>query len=125
MKINTALLPLIDLVFLALGALLAGMTQMEIVRALPVELAQVGRGTTPIRQDSFDVLTLVAPGQMMLNGRVVQQDDLGTRLEHQHVVVRAHKKLPTEDVVKALAVLSQASVEVSLEVAEEPFLAHP
>ncbi len=109
MRINTALLPLVDLVFLALGALLAGMTQMEMVRAIPVDVTRVGQGAASVRLGDFDVLTLIGPGVMALNGQPIREEDLTSLLEHKRVVLRIQKKLPTEEAVKVLALLAQVS----------------
>ena len=55
-----AILPLIDLVFLTLGSVLAMMTQMERVTAMPVTLAEVGQGSAVVQRGDFDVLTVSA-----------------------------------------------------------------
>ncbi len=56
------MVPLIDLVFLTLGSILAAMTQMERVEAIPVAVAQVAGSGQAVQRGEFDVVTVTARG---------------------------------------------------------------
>ena len=117
MKLNASILPLVDLVFLALGGLLACMTQMDIVRAIPVEVARVGKGAAISRNDEYEVLSLTSAG-LTLNGDIISEQDIPSRLANKRVILQAHRTLPTEETIKVIAVLAKITSEISLEVEE-------
>lgn len=118
MKSQTAMLPLVDLVFLALGGVLACMTQMEIVKALPVEVAEVGKGSSSIVQrDKFKILSLDAEG-LSLDGEPISEDQLAAKVTGNKIILRAHKTLPTQKTINVIAKLIEAGAEVSIEVNE-------
>ena len=112
-----AILPLLDIVFLTLGSVLACMTQMERVTALPVSVAKVGSGAASVQQGEFDILTLSVEG-MALNGRPTSEEQLSGELEGRRVILRAEQSLPTERTLTVLAALVRAGAEVSVEVKE-------
>jgi biopolymer transport protein ExbD len=112
-----AILPLIDLVFLTLGAILAAMTQMERVTALPVELAEVGPGAAVVRQGEFAVLTLRSDG-MSLDGVAVTAETLPALVAGRSVIVRCERTLASERLLQVVADLMRVGADVSLEVEE-------
>ncbi|NOX55364.1 MAG: biopolymer transporter ExbD [Planctomycetes bacterium] len=114
-----AIVPLIDLVFLTLGSVLAMMTQMERVTAMPVSLAEVGQGSAVVQHGKFEVLTVSAEG-LSLNGKSVTIDQIEERLAGKRVVLRADRKLPVERVWRVMARLHKAGGEVAAEIREEP-----
>ena len=110
-----SIVPLIDLVFLTLGAILAAMTQMERVTALPVDVAQVGPGAAMIWQGDFSVLSLRADG-MAIDGQPIET--IPATVAGRQIVVRAERTLETQTLLEALAELVRLGAEVSLEVEE-------
>ena len=117
MKSQTAIIPLVDLMLLALGAVLACMTQMELIYALPVEVARIGRGSAVVQQGKFKVLTLTADG-MSLDGEPITEDELVLKTANAKIILRAYSKLPTQDTVSVIAKLAKAGAEISIEVKE-------
>jgi len=117
MKTESSLLPLVDLVFLALGGILGCMTQMQVLHALPIEVAQIGTGASIVRQSRFSVLTL-SPQGMTLNGESIGPDDIPSKVTNRRIILRADKELPTQQTVEVLAMLVQAGADVSIEVKE-------
>lgn len=118
MKSKAAILPLVDLVFLALGAMLACMTQMELIHALPIEVTRIGKGSSAVpRRDKFEVLTLTERG-MTLSGEPITESELISKTANKRIVLRAYKGMPTQDTVKVIAKLAEAGAEVSIEVKE-------
>ena len=114
-----AILPLIDLVFLTLGAILGTMTQMERVTALPVEVARVGSGAAVVQQGEFSVLNVTADG-LTLDGRPAARHEVLDQVRGRRIVLRIQRDLPTEQPLSLLAELVRAGAEVSLEVHERP-----
>ena len=114
-----AILPLIDIVFLTLGSVLACMTQMERVTAIPVALTEVGKGSAILQHGDFDVLTVSADG-LSLNGEPVTLDQVEDRSAGKRIVLRADRSLPVERVWQVIARLHKAGCEVAAEVREEP-----
>ncbi len=116
-----AMMPLIDLVFLTLGSVLAAMTQMERVTALPVELARVGQGAVVVQQGEFDVLVMKGTG-IFLNDEPVDPNALRARLTGRRVVLRVERDLTAGRMMETLAMLHEVATEVSLEVSAHPTL---
>ena len=112
-----AILPLIDLVFLTLGAILGVMTQMERVESIPVQIAQVGHGAAIVQQGDFRLLALTPKG-LTLDSRPVTRTALLSQCAGQDFVLRIQKDVPTEQTLKLLADLVGAGCDVSLEVDE-------
>jgi biopolymer transport protein ExbD len=117
MKSQNYILPLCDLVFLCLGGVLAAMTQMEIVNALPVEVTQVGKGSAVVRHDKFKILSLT-DNQIVFDGQIISEQQLTEAAANQKVVLRVPKALPTERTVRIIALLAKANAQVSIEVNE-------
>ena len=55
-------IPLIDLAFLSLGAVVAILSQSHLVRSLPVEVTRVGRGIAVISREEVTVITITTDG---------------------------------------------------------------
>ena len=112
---NKAIMPLIDLVFLTLGSVLAAMTQMEQVESIPVDVSRVGKGSAIVHRGEFDIVALTAEG-LWHNGRQVLISQLPALVQGRRVVLRAEKSLPTQQTLQVLSTLSRSGAEVSLEV---------
>ncbi len=117
MKSMAAILPLCDLVFLALGGILATMTQMEVVHALPVEITRVGTGAAIVQTDKFKILSVTAD-QMVIDGISITEPQLTDMAKNQKIILRISKDLPTERTVSLISCLAQAGAQVSIEVEE-------
>lgn len=117
MKSKIAILPFVDLVFLALGGVLACMSQMEIVNALPIEVAHVGKGAAVVQNDKFTVLTLTADG-MRFDGEPITVDELSARAANKNIVLRADREIPTQNTMYVIALLAKSGAQVSVEVKE-------
>ncbi len=113
------MLPLLDLVFLTLGAIVAAMTQMERVTTLPVELARIGPGAAVVTQGDLLVITVDQDGAIALDGVPIAEQQIGVSVRNRTVVVRADRRLPSETLLKILAELSRADAEVSVQVDDQ------
>jgi len=114
---TAALLPLLDVLFLALGAILAQMTEMERVTVLPVELEDRVGHAAVLRTGDFVVVSLSEEG-LAVDGETLSIDDprLAVRVRDRDVVARVDRRLPTGSTVQLLAVLRDAGAHVELEV---------
>ena len=117
MKSQSAMLPLVDLVFLALGGVLACMTQMEVIRALPVDVSRIGKGSAMPQHGTVKVLTLTPDG-MTLNGEPITEQELVPKTANEKIILRAHRQLPTQYTVSVIAKLAEAEANVSIEIEE-------
>lgn len=111
------ILPLIDKVLLSMGALLTIMVHMELVTALPVDVARVDPGAAAVERGDFSVLTLTRDG-MSLDGEPIERDRLSRLAGGKRIVLRAQRDLPTEDTLRVLADLVKWGANVSLQVYE-------
>jgi hypothetical protein len=112
------ILPLVDLIFLAFGGALCCMTQMEVIRALPVEVTQVGRGSSVVKHGKFAILTLTHDG-MNIDGTPIRREDLVDKATGKQLVLRVEGDLPTRETIQVIGDLVRAGAEVSLEVKEQ------
>jgi biopolymer transport protein ExbD len=112
------MLPLVDLVFLTLGVIVAALTQMQHVTTLAVELAEVGPDAAEIRTDAIEVLALARDGTMSVGETVIDDSQLCEFVESASVVVRADRRLDVERLFEVLAELRRCGIGVSVEVDE-------
>lgn len=118
MNSQRAIVPMIDLVFLALGGVLGALTEMQVVKAIPVDIAQVGTGSAVVRHDEFSVLALDQNG-MTLDGQPISRDQISQRVVNKNIILRVDRTLPTETTVQILAEISKSGARVSIEVCEQ------
>ena len=109
------MVPLIDLVFLTLGSILAAMTQMERVEAIPVAVAQVAGSGQAVQRGEFDVVTVTARG-VTVGKRVVDEARLAEEIAGRRVVLRIERTLPTQRALAVLARITDVASEVTIEV---------
>ena len=118
-----AILPLIDIVFLTLGSVLACMTQMQRVTAMPVSVAEVGSGSAIVHQGKFEILAMTSDG-MTLNGKPIDLGRIEQELAGKKIVLRVDRDLPTGRAWQVMARLHCADCEVSVEVKENSVANH-
>ena len=118
MKSQQTILPLVDLVFLALGGILGAMTQMERVTAIPVDVAHVGQGVAIVKHDNFSVVTLTSD-ELTFDGVAMNKGEIASKSTGKTIILRADKNLPTEKMMTVLADLVRVGANVSLEIKEE------
>jgi len=116
MQSQRSILPLVDMVFLALGAVLGCMTEMAVVHSIPVEVAKVGHGVVS-NHEKFTVLTLTSDG-MTLEGESITRSEILAKAANKTIVLRVDKTLPSQDMLELLADLVNVGAKVSLEVEE-------
>jgi biopolymer transport protein ExbD len=111
------MIPMIDLVFLTLGAIVALLTQMELIRSIPVSLTRVGQGSSVVTTGEFDVVTLTAQG-LTLNGRSIELDEIARRDSWNEVVFRVDREVHSEEMIGVLAEFAKVEAHVQIEVKE-------
>ena len=120
MKSQQTILPLVDLVFLALGGILGAMTQMERVTAIPIEVAHVGQGAAIVKHDNMlpsDAKEKV--DELTFDGVAMNKGEIVSKSTGKTIIFRADKDLPTEKMMTVLADLVRVGANVSLEIKEE------
>lgn len=111
------MIPMIDLVFLTLGAIVAMLTQMELIKSIPVSLARVGPGAAVVTTGELDIVTLSDSG-LMLNGRAVGVGEIAARDSWNDVVLRVDRAVESERMIEVLAELGKVEARVQIEVKE-------
>lgn len=96
------MIPMIDFVFLSLGGLLAMLTQMEVVSAVPLDLAS-GRAEASMQVEDVqrDVVAILEDG-LTLNDRPIGLDGLGSAISRPVVLVRADREARVERLTAVL-----------------------
>ncbi len=113
------LIPLIDLAFLSLGAIVAILSQTQLIRSLPVEVTQIGRGIAVITRDEVTIITIARDG-LSVDGRTVGLDEIAGAVDGRLALVRVDRRVPTERLVTVMGVLAAHDVEIRIEVEETP-----
>ncbi len=111
-------IPLIDMAFLSLGAVVAILSQTQLIRSLPIEITEIGRGIAAISREEVTVITIAHDG-LYVDGDPVDLDALGGAVDGDLALVRADRQVPTERLVGVLAVLAAEGVEIRIEVEEQ------
>ena len=112
-------IPMIDLAFLSLGAIVAILSQTQLVRSLPVELTEVEEGIAAISRDQIAVITIAREG-LFADGEPVALGELATRVGGRLALLRTDRRVPTESLIKVMSVLAAHHVELRIEVDERP-----
>ncbi|MCC5785246.1 MAG: hypothetical protein JJU33_00940 [Phycisphaerales bacterium] len=111
-----SMLPLIDLGFLTLGAVVAILSQTTRIDAMPVDLAEVGPGVTSAVSDNPPVVTVRADG-VFLGDRPIGRGELALLLDpSETVLVRADREAASGRLLGVLAEITAAGVDARLEV---------
>ncbi len=111
-----SMLPLIDLGFLTLGAVVAILSQTTRIDAMPVDLAEVGPGVTAAVSDNPPVVTVRADG-VFLGDRPIARGELAKLLDpSETVLVRADREAASGRLLSVLAEITAAGVDARLEV---------
>ena len=114
-------IPLIDLAFLSLGAVVAILSQTQLVRAFPVEITEVQRGIAVISRESVTVIAITENG-VWVDGRPVAVEDLPGAVAGGLAVLRADRRVPAGTLIRVMGVLADHEVELRIEVEEGPAL---
>lgn len=110
---------LIDLAFLSLAAVIAILSQTQLVRALPVEVTEIGQGIAVVTRDKVTVVT-VTGDDILVDGEPVTLPELGGAVDGPTAILRVDRMVPTERLIGVMAQLAGAGVELRIEVREQP-----
>ena len=111
------MLPMADLALLTLGSVLAAMTEMEKVTAIPLEVAQVGRGAAVVQHGEFERLSLTPEG-LMFKGQPITADQVGTQLSGKDIVLATSPSMPTGTTLRTVCDLYRVGCPTTVEVDE-------
>ncbi len=109
---------LIDLAFLSLAAVIAILSQTQVVRALPVEVTKIGRGIAVVTRDDVTVVTITLDG-LFVDGKPLTLAELSGAVDGPTVILRVDRTVPTERLLGVMAELAGDQVELRIEVDEE------
>ncbi len=108
---------LIDLAFLSLAAVIAILSQTQLVRALPVEVTEIGQGIAVVTRDKVTVVT-ITDDDIFVDGEPVTLLELGGVVDGPTAILRVGRLVHTERLVGVMAELAAADVEIRIEVQE-------
>lgn len=109
---------LLDIIFLTFGAILAAMSQMEKVSALPVEITKIGSGAVVLKRGDFEVVTVTSKG-LTMGGQPIDRDELLHQASGRDIVLRVQNDLPYGVAIRLIADLSEVGASISSEVENE------
>jgi biopolymer transport protein ExbD len=110
-------IPMIDLAFLSLAAIVAILTQTEVVHSLPVDVSQIKAGIATVEHEQFVVITITGTS-LYLEGRRITLAEIGGEVDGGVVLLRAAADVPTDTLVSVMAELAARDAEIRIEVEE-------
>jgi biopolymer transport protein ExbD len=113
------LIPMIDLAFLSLGAIVALLSQTQLIHSLPVDVSEVQPGIAAIERDDLAVVTVTADG-LTLDGTPIDLDALAAGVGERLALLRVERRVPTETLVGVMSALAAGEVEIRIEVETAP-----
>ncbi len=108
---------MIDLAFLSLAAVIAILSQTQLIKALPVEVTEVGQGIAAVTRDEVTVVT-ITDDAILVDGEPVSLQELGGAVDGPTVILRVGRMVPTEKLIHVMAELAGHGVELRIEVRE-------
>ena len=109
-------IPLIDLGFLTLGAVVALLAQSEFVQRLPIDLAE-GPATTNSATLGEHAAIDVTPDAVFVDGEAIGLDELLEAVSGRTPIVRPAREVDAERLIAVLARLAEAGLGARLEYA--------
>ena len=111
------IIPLIDLGFLPLGAVVALLAESEFLERLPIDLARAPGGEERSEATPEHVAVTVLVDRVLVDGVLTQPQDLAGLLVGRDVVVRPGAGLDAE---RLLAVLRELTEAASVQIEHDP-----
>ena len=108
---------MIDLAFLSLAAVIAILSQTQLIQALPIEVTEVGRGIAAVTRDEVTVVT-ITDDAILVDGEPVLLHELGGAVDGPTVILRVGRLVATEKLIHVMAELAGHGVELRIEVRE-------
>ncbi len=103
---------LLDLFGITTAWMIALVTQMVVVKTVPMEVTQVGPGQAIVTQGDFEVVTWTPDGALTLNGNVASLEQIVAAVEGDAVVFRT----PHCDMLQVMSALMQSAASLKAQV---------
>ena len=111
-------IPLIDLAFLSLAAIIGILSQTQLIRSFAVQITEVGQGIAAITREDVTVITLTMDG-LFVNRRPVSIDEVAATVNGRLALLRVDRNVPTSTLVKVMGRLAASGTELRIEVRQE------
>ena len=108
---------MIDLAFLSLAAVIAILSQTQLIQALPIEVTEIGQGIAAVTRDEVTVVT-ITDDEILVDGEPVSLHELGGAVDGPMAILRVGRMVPTERLIRVMAELAGRGVELRIEVRE-------
>ncbi len=111
-------IPLIDLAFLSLAAIIGILSQTQLIRSFAVEITEVGQGISAITREEVTVFTLTVDG-LFVDGRPVEVKEVADTVNGRLALLRVDRNVATSVLVKVMGHLAANGTELRIEVRQE------
>jgi len=116
MRKATHMIPFIDIIFQALGALIVVIATLQHVDAIPVNFATVAKEVTVVKRMGKPVFVVLS-GKGLFSGREkVTLEALKEVVKDKEVILRVDRDIPYGKVVEAISNIREKAKNIALEV---------
>lgn len=116
MKKVEHVIPFIDIVFQALGALIVVMATLQHVEAIPVNLASVGKEAKVVTNLKEPVFVVMSKNGLFAGKDKLSPGGLEKAVRNKEIILRVDKDIAYGEVMKAISGIRDKAKSISLEV---------
>jgi len=117
-----SMLPLIDLGFLTLGAVVALLAESSPrkIEMIPVDLASASAGSSQLLDVREPVVVTVTPGAILVGDQPSSLDSLVASINGRDVILQPDRGSDAQDLIVVMSTLTAAGIDVRLAVKPSP-----
>lgn len=116
MKRVEHVIPFIDIVFQALGALIVVMATLQHVEAIPVNLASVGKEAKVVTNLKSPAFIVMSKSGLFLGNNRISPGELEKAVKNKEIILRVDKDIAYGEVMKTVSEIQNKAKSISLEV---------
>ena len=119
MKKVEHIIPFIDIVFQALGALIVVMATLQHVEAIPVDLATVGKEARVAKSARNPLFVVISKKGLFSGKREIAPEELAEAVRSREVILRIDKDIAYGKVIQTIAGIQDKAKHIALEVKKD------
>ena len=116
MKKTRHVIPFIDIIFQALGALIVVMASLQHVESIPVNFATVAKEVLVSKRIEKPLFVAISGKGVFSGKEKVNEDELKERVKNREVILRVDKDISYGTVVYTVAAIRDRAKNIALEV---------
>ena len=116
MKKVEHVIPSIDIIFQALGALIVVMATLQHVEAIPVNLASVGKEAKVVTNLRSPVFVVMSKKGLFVGKDKLGLNEIERAIRNKEIILRVDKDIAYGEVMKAVSEIQDKAKSISLEV---------